>query len=300
MTTDILLVNPVFLSQNETEKAVMTPYFPLGLLYLAGFLRERGFSVEVFDGTFTDGIDNFAAILAESHPRVVGITAVQPNRETALNLAEIAHDAGATVILGGPDATSNPEVYLLNRAVDLIVHHEGELTLVELLGTLLGRESYQPKIKTIEGIAFRDDRGEVVINPRRPYILNLDELPLPARDLIDMENYMDVWREHHGYTSMTISVARGCPYGCKWCESAVHGQDFRLRSPESVVAEVKSLMEIYEIDRLRVVDDVDGIDRQWIEEWAKVAEAEEAVVLFEPLYESKRLDVPLLDIRDSL
>jgi radical SAM superfamily enzyme YgiQ (UPF0313 family) len=230
----------------------------------------------------------------------VGITAVQPNRETALNLAEIAHDAGATVILGGPEATSNPEVYLLNRAVDLIVHHEGELTLVELLGTLLGRESYQPKIKTIEGIAFRDDRGEVVINPRRPYILNLDELPLPARDLIDMENYMDVWREHHGYTSMTISVARGCPYGCNWCEGAVHGQDFRLRSPESVVAEVKSLMEIYEIDRLRVVDDVDGIDRQWIEEWAKVAEAEEAVVLFEPLYESKRLDVPLLDIRDSL
>ena len=59
-------------------------------------------------------------------------------------------------------------------------------------------------------------------------------------------------------------------------------------------------MEIYEIDRLRVVDDVDGIDRQWIEEWARVAETEEAVVLFEPLYESKRLDVPLLDIRDSL
>ena len=119
-------------------------------------MRERGFSVEIFDGTFSDGIDDFAAKLAESCPRVVGITAVQPNRETALNLAEIAHNAGATVILGGPDPTSNPEVYLQNHVVDIIVHHEGELTLVELLGTLLVRESYQPKIKTIEGIAYRD------------------------------------------------------------------------------------------------------------------------------------------------
>jgi anaerobic magnesium-protoporphyrin IX monomethyl ester cyclase len=300
MRCDILLVNPVFLNQNKTEKALMTPYFPLGLLYLAGFLRERGFSVEIFDGTFSGGIQDFAAKLGESSPRVVGVTAVKPNRETALNLAEMAHNAGATVILGGPDPTSNPEVYLLNPVVDLIVHHEGELTLVELLGILLEQESYQSKIKTMEGIAYLDELGEVVVNPRRPYILNLDELPLPARDLINMKNYLDVWREHHGYTSVTISVARGCPYGCKWCESAVHGQDFRLRSPESVVAEVKSLMEIYEIDRLRVVDDVDGIDRQWIEEWARVAETEEAVVLFEPLYESKRLDVPLLDIRDSL
>ena len=300
MRPDILLVNPVFLSQNETEKALMTPYFPLGLLYLAGFLRERGFCVEVFDGTFSGGIQDFAAKLAESSPRVVGVTAVKPNRETAINLAEMAHNTGATVILGGPDPTSNPEVYLLNPVVDLIVHHEGELTLVELLDILLEQERYQPKIKTMEGIAYLDELGEVVVNPRRPYILNLDELPLPARDLINMKNYLDVWREHHGYTSVTISVARGCPYGCKWCESAVHGQDFRLRSPESVVAEVKSLMEIYEIDRLRVVDDVDGIDRQWIEEWARVAETEEAVVLFEPLYESKRLDVPLLDIRDSL
>jgi len=61
MRPDILLVNPVFLSQNETEKALMTPYFPLGLLYLAGFLRERGFCVEVFDGTFSGGIQDFAS-----------------------------------------------------------------------------------------------------------------------------------------------------------------------------------------------------------------------------------------------
>jgi radical SAM superfamily enzyme YgiQ (UPF0313 family) len=300
MTTDILLVNPVFLNQNEAEKELMTPYFPLGLLYLAGFLRERDFSVQIFDGTFSDGLGDFASALEKSKPRVVGITAVQPNRETALILGSMAHTSGATVILGGPDPTSNPEVYLMEPAVDLVVHHEGELTLVELLNARLERENVQPEIQTIEGIAYRDEHGEVVLNPRRPYILNLDELPMPARDLIDMDNYLDVWQEYHGYTSLTISVARGCPYGCKWCKDAVHGQDFRTRSPESVVAEVKTLMDAYDIDRLRVVDDVDGIDRQWIEDWAKAAETEDAVLLFEPLYESKRQDVPMLDIRDSL
>lgn len=300
MTTDILLVNPVFLNQNEAEKELMTPYFPLGLLYLAGFLRERDFSVEIFDGTFSSRVADFVAALEKSSPRVVGITAVQPNRETALTLAGMAHTSGATVILGGPDPTSNPRVYLRDAAVDLVVHHEGELTLVELLSTLLERESVQPEIKAIEGIAYLDEYSEVVLNPRRPYILNLDELPLPARDLIDMDNYLDVWREYQGYTSVTISVARGCPYGCKWCEDAVHGQEFRTRSPESVVSEVKALMDTYDIDRLRVVDDIDGIDHQWIEDWAKAAEIEEAVLLFEPLYESKRQDVPMLDIRDSL
>jgi radical SAM superfamily enzyme YgiQ (UPF0313 family) len=212
----------------------------------------------------------------------------------------MAHDYGATVILGGPDPTSNPEFYLNDSSVDLVVHHEGELTLVELLGTMLERENEQLNIQNIEGIAYRDELGAVVLNPRRSYILNLDELPLPARDLINMDNYLDVWREYNGYTSVTISVARGCPYGCKWCQDAVHGQDFRLRSPESVVAEVKALMDAYDVDRLRVVDDVDGIDRQWIEDWANAAEAEGAVLLFEPLYESKRQDVPMLDIRDSL
>ncbi|MCK5429774.1 MAG: hypothetical protein KAI94_09915, partial [Anaerolineales bacterium] len=133
-----------------------------------------------------------------------------------------------------------------------------------------------------------------------PYILNLDELPLPARDLIDMEKYLEIWREQNGYASLSISVARGCPYGCEWCQDAVHGQELRLRSPESVAAEVKTLKQTYNIDRLRVVDDVDGIEREWIEAWNEVAVSEDAIVPFEALYEVQRKDVPMLDIRDSL
>ncbi len=291
---DILLVNPVFLSHNEAERELMNPYFPLGLLYLAAFIREQGFSVEIFDGTFQDGLDEFEKSLKRLAPRLVGITAVKPNREMALAVAEKAHAFGAQVILGGPDPTYTPETYLASPHVDIVVHHEGELTLLELL------RNGNKEISHIEGIAYRGRDDAVAINPRRDFILNLDELPLPARDLIDMDQYLDVWREHNGYASLTISVARGCPFGCEWCQDAVHGPDLRQRSPESVVAEVKSLMEFYDIDRLRVVDDVDGLDREWIVEWAQIAENEGAVVPFEALNDLERQDVPMLDVRDSL
>jgi radical SAM superfamily enzyme YgiQ (UPF0313 family) len=150
------------------------------------------------------------------------------------------------------------------------------------------------------GIAYRDESGNVQVNPRRDYLLNLDDLPHPARDMVDMDRYLQVWREQNGYASLSISVSRGCPYGCEWCAEAVHGQDFRIRSVESVVAEVKSLMQRYDLDRLRLVDDVDGIEEVWITDWADAARDEQAVVPFEALYEVERLDVPMLDIRDSL
>lgn len=300
MPIDILLVNPIFLSENEAERELMSPYFPLGLLYLGAFLQERGFRPEIFDGTFATGIEEFTATLDRYNPKMVGITALQPNREIALTLAGIAHERGAFVIMGGPDPTFSPETYLSNPAVDIVVHHEGELTLVELLDAIKVNGLKNQDFSNIPGIAYRDIYGDVAVNPRRPYILNLDELPLPARDLIDMEKYLEIWREQNGYASLSISVARGCPYGCEWCQDAVHGQELRLRSPESVAAEVKTLKQTYNIDRLRVVDDVDGIEREWIEAWNEVAVSEDAIVPFEALYEVQRKDIPMLDIRDSL
>jgi radical SAM superfamily enzyme YgiQ (UPF0313 family) len=300
LSIDILLVNPVFLSENEAEKELMSPYFPLGLLYLGAFLRERGFKVEIFDGTFLDGNQDFVKALRKHDPKTVGITAVKPNGDKVLELAKIAKKAGSFVIVGGPDPTYTPEAYLKDHSVDLVVHHEGELTLAEVLEVIKGEDQLIFALGDMPGIAFCDELGNIVVNPRREYLLNLDELPHPARDMVDMDKYLQVWREQNGYASLSISVSRGCPYGCDWCAEAVHGQDFRIRSVESVVAEVKSLMERYDLDRLRLVDDVDGIDVIWITDWAETAQDEQAVVPFEALYEVERQDIPMLDIRDSL
>ena len=296
----ILLVHPLFLSLNPEEQALQSPYFPLGLLYLAGYVRAQGHEVAVFDGTFEEDVSAFTARLAAEKPDLVGISAVLPLREMALALAEDAKSAGTLTILGGPDPTKDPAYYLRFPQVDMVVHHEGEQTLDALL-RLIDAGPLTPALLALEpGIAFRDDAGAPVVNQPRPPVENLDELPLPARDLIDMDRYLDTWREENGYSSLTISTSRGCPYGCDWCRDSVHGQAFRQRSPESVAAEMKQLKETYAIDRLRVVDDVDGIEREWVEGWAEAAAAADAAIPFEALYDLERQDLPMLDVRDTL
>jgi len=296
----ILLCHPLFLSQNPEEQALKSPYFPLGLLYLAGYLREQGHVVAVFDGTFTEGPPAFTRRLAEEQPDVVGIAALLPSKEMALNLAALAQQSGVTVIMGGPDPTRDPRAYLAHPQVDLVVHHEGEQTLTALLDLVDRDELSANRLQKEPGVAYRTGSGEVVVNQPRPPIQNLDTLPLPARDLIDMDRYLDVWREENGYASLTISTSRGCPYGCEWCQAAVHGPELRQRSAESVAAEVKLLRDTYQIDRLRLVDDVDGLSREWLEDWAAAAEAQAAVVPFEALNDLQRQDIPMLDVRDTL
>jgi radical SAM superfamily enzyme YgiQ (UPF0313 family) len=297
---NVLLCNPLFLNQSAEERAAGSPYFPLGLLYLAAYIRERGHQVSVFDGTFAAGEADFVEALQEIRPDVVGITALMPTKEAALRLAQLAKATGTTVIVGGPDPTYDPKAYLEHPQVDIVVHHEGEITLVVLLDLLAKGQLTADSLTNEPGVAFRDEDGRSIVNRPRPYIEDLDSLPFPARDLIDMERYLDTWREQNGYSSVTLTTARGCPYGCEWCSEAVYGREFRQRSPENVVAELKQLKAAYEIDRLRVVDDVDGIDRDWLEEWARTAEAQEAVIPFEALNDLQRQDVPMLDVRDSL
>ncbi len=296
----ILLCNPLFLSQNEAEQKAKSPYFPMGLLYLASYLRENGHAVAMFDGTFQPDAASFVETLHTEQPDIVGLTLVLPNQDSALHLATLAHDFGAVVIMGGPDATRSPQTYLAHPQVDLIVHHEGEETLLRLL-TLFEQSQLAPGTFESElGIAYRDTQGHPVLNPPRPYIENLDDLPTPARDLVDMDKYLETWRDENGYASMTISTTRGCPYGCEWCQDAVHGGQLRQRSPASVAAEVKQLKETFQIDRLRVIDDVDGLSREWLAEWAEEAKKQDAVVPFEALNDLARQDIPMLDVRDTL
>ncbi|HEX9926797.1 MAG TPA: cobalamin-dependent protein [Anaerolineae bacterium] len=296
----ILLCNPLFLSQSPEEQALKSPYFPLGLLYLAGYLRERNHTVALFDGTFEAGESAFEQALRREQPELVGLTALLPTKASALNLAHLAHDFGAIVILGGPDPTRDPKAYLAEPQVDLVVHHEGEATLAALLD-LFDDNRFTPEALDSElGLAYKDSTGQLIVNPPRPVIENLDDLPLPARDLIDMNKYLETWRKENGYASLSLATTRGCPYGCDWCQDAVHGAGFRQRSPESVAAEMKLLKESYDIDRLRLVDDVDGIERDWLEALATAAEAGEAVIPFEALNDLERQDIPMLDVRDSL
>lgn len=295
----LVLAHPLFLAHNANEQAASSPYFPLGLLYLAAYVREQGHEISIFDGTFEADESAFQAHLDEHQPDVVGISAVITNRETALRLAAMAANANAVVVFGGPDPTLEPAWYLGDANVDIVVHHEGEQTIARLLELHDNAALVSASLDDEPGIAYRRD-GAVRINHPRPPLDNLDDLPLPARDLIDMDRYLHQWEQDSGYTSITVATTRGCPYGCEWCRDAVHGEGFRQRSPESVAAEMKELKDRYGVESIRMVDDVDGIDRAWIDAWATAVDQLDAVVPFEALNRLSRTDLPLLEVRDSL
>lgn len=295
----LLLAHPLFLAKSHAEQQASSPYFPLGLLYLAGYVRQEGHEVEIFDGTFCEDEQAFVDVVERFRPDMVGISALQPTRADALLLAGLAAERGPVVVLGGPDPTLAPADYLAAPAVDIVVHHEGEQTITRLLDLVDDDKLSPGQLADEPGVAFLSG-DELRINEPRTPIENLDELPLPARDLIDMDRYLEVWEADNGYSSLTIATSRGCPFGCEWCREAVHGDGFRQRSPESVANEVRELNETYDITRLRFVDDVDGIDRAWFEDWERASSLNGSSLPFEPLNKSSRADLPLLDVQDSL
>lgn len=283
----LVLVNPLTLRDDPTERRLLTPYFPLGLLYLAAVVRRAGFEVAVFDGMFADEA-RFRETLLRERPPVVGITALATVRQAALRLAAIARAAGATVVMGGADPTARPEAYLRHRVaghsvVDLVVVGEGEQTLLELLPKLLDDREAAARPNGVAGLAYLDESGMLVRTAPRPRLADLDALPPPARDLVDLEPYRRTWRESHGHFSLSIIASRGCPYACSWCQKSVFGQVFRPRSPRAVAEEMRHLKEAYRPDHVRIVDDVMGIDRAWVRDWRDAVLALDAAVPFECL-----------------
>jgi radical SAM superfamily enzyme YgiQ (UPF0313 family) len=243
--------------------------------------------------------DDFVAALETERPGVVGISALATVRGMALRLAELAHHQGAAVVLGGADPTGRPESYLLHQAggrwpVDVVVVGEGEQTLLDLLPLFRHGRPPAEALAQVPGLAYRGAAREVVRTAPRAPRQDLDALPLPARDLLDMERYRQAWRERHGYFSLSLIATRGCPYACSWCQKSVFGRSFRPRSPEAVAGEMREIKERYRPDRLRIVDDVMGIDREWVRAWHDAVLDHGAVIPFECLSRVDLVDEELV------
>jgi radical SAM superfamily enzyme YgiQ (UPF0313 family) len=286
--SDLMLVNPLFLHSDPVESRLMTPYFPLGLLYLAATVREVGYDVTIFDAMFAADDDDFLSTLEQEQPTVVGFGVLTTVRDAALRLASLAKTWGATVIVGGADPTARPDLYLKHRSdgafpIDVVVVGEGEETILEILPHLLKGEEPAATLTSVPGVAYRDQASQVVQTPRRPLIEDVDRLPLPARDLLDVERYREAWHSAHDHFSLSIIATRGCPYGCSWCQKSVFGRSFRPRSPQSVADEMALIKEQHHPDQIRIVDDVMGIDKDWVRAWHDALLEGDSVIPFECL-----------------
>jgi len=257
---NILLTHGYFLSEDEKERQIMKPYPPLGLLYLSAYLKARGHAVEVYDSTFGTKSELLQKI-RRSPGGLLGIYTNLITRRSVLEIISAARQADWSVILGGPESANYGAQYL-DAGADVIVVGEGEGTLAELIPALA---SVGPRrLHGVRGIIFKNDAGELTATAERSKINDLDGLPLPDREAIDHQKYLDVWRQHHGASSINLITARGCPYRCTWCSHAVYGYSHRRRSPANVADEVAWIIDRYAPDQLWYADDVFTISHPWL------------------------------------
>lgn len=267
----------------------MQPYPPLGTMYAASYMRELGYEVALFDAMLADSEEAWSQALDREQPRFAIIYEDNFNylskmcllrmRAAAFTMIEMAIQRDCTVIVCGSDATDNTNAYL-QRGADFVLIGEGEHTLAELLNNLSGNTD--TPLEAILGLAYSDGDRHIV-TPPRPDIKDLDALPFPAWDMIDTERYRDIWLDRHGYYSMNMVTTRGCPFHCNWCAKPIWGQRYNARSPENVVAEMKWIKETFKPDHIWFADDIMGLQPNWIEDFAKLVESNNAKIPFKCL-----------------
>jgi radical SAM superfamily enzyme YgiQ (UPF0313 family) len=282
---DVLLTHSYNLARDAKQFRKMQPYPPLGTLYAATALRSAGISVAVFDTMFAEPVSGFRIALEEHHPKIVVIYEDDFNfvtkmclthmRELANELATIARSAGITVIAHGSDATDHPRDYLDN-GVEFILNGEAEQSLIDLCNALLQSRPLQ----AIPGLVCYSAANGSLTCQAAPSNPAWATLPRPARELIDLEPYRRAWVEAHGYFSTNVVSSRGCPYHCNWCAKPISGNRFQLRSPVEVAAEIHDLKTRFGVEHIWFGDDVFGLDRHWVQEFAEAVESHGEVVPF--------------------
>jgi anaerobic magnesium-protoporphyrin IX monomethyl ester cyclase len=265
------------------------PYPPLATITAAGHLRARGHEVALFDPMLDDDVSGFSAALARVRPTLVVIyddvfnwftkMCLGRMREAALAMTRQARAAGARVVVSGHDAADAPDVYL-SAGADYVIVGEGELTLGELAARLdAAPADAAPNVDDIPGLVFRQ-RGMQRKTGPRALLKDLDELPLPAWDLVDVDRYRAFWTRRHGYFSLNVVTTRGCPYLCNWCAKPVYGNTYHTRTPENVIAEIRLLRERYAPDHLWFCDDIFGLKARWLLPFAEKIAAQNLTTPF--------------------
>lgn len=250
----VLLIKP---RRNEEQPTLMPP---LGCMYLAGYLR-RNADVEVRIIDMTADFLPYSRLGGEIQgfkPDLLGISALTYESKGMDRVAAIAKSVRVDlpVVVGGPHPSAYTERVMANPHIDYAVVGEGELTLDDLVRTLRSGGD----VSAIDGLAFRRN-GAVRVNPRQRYIEDLDTLPFPAWDLIPLKVYKKFIRMSRCGTDdyMVLFTTRSCPYHCLYCHQ-VFGKGFRTRSPENVLAEMRTLYDRYGIRHFEIIDDIFNLD----------------------------------------
>lgn len=282
----VLLTHSYHLPYDSKQLRKMQPYTPIGTLYAATALREKGLSVAVFDSMLEEPSRKFAAMLEQHHPKIVAVYEDDFNflskmcltrmREVAWEMANAAHAMGAIVIAHGSDSTDNPVLFLKN-GFDYVLCGEAEETLVQLCASIL----HADEIPEIDGMV-RLGKDDLPIQSPQRLSRNpaWSQLSLPSRDLIDLEPYRAAWIKAHGYFSTNMVSSRGCPFHCNWCAKPISGNKFHVR-PAAAVAEEMNLLKVRAgVQHIWFGDDIFALNQHWVQQFAEEVTKRDAAIPF--------------------
>jgi len=277
----ILLAHSNHVYSDPKQNAKMQPYPPLQTILAAAVLRENGIPVSLFDSALrNDPLEEFRTDVALQKPRMVVVCeddfnflskmCLARNRELAFSMARIARHAGIFAVAHGSDASDHAVEYL-NAGFGAVLIGEVEAALLEVAsGT---------DFAEIPGLAYVRDNC-VRFNPRAPVRQDLDSLPMPAWDLVDIETYRAAWKAAHGYFSLNMASSRGCPFRCNWCAKPIYGDRYHARSPQAVATEMRFLKETFAPDHIWFADDIFALSPRWATDFALAVEKRRAQMPF--------------------
>ena len=231
-----------------------------GTMILGAVARELGWDVRALDTYLVD--DDEAAVreaIRSFAPHVIGLSALTAESRAMHRLARTARDAAphAVLLVGGPHPSAEPEKSAADPAVDAAVIGEGERTLVDILTRVANHQPW----KHVPGLAVRSESGEVHLTAPRPYIEDLDELPMPAWDLTDIDAYAT--RRGMSLAGLRryipITTSRGCPYRCTYCHD-IQGKRFRSHSPAYVLRMIDDVRLKHGVHHFDITDDIFNFD----------------------------------------
>ena len=275
----LLFTHSYFLRFDPKQWETGLPYAPLGTLYAASLLRQQGYEVSLHDVMFANSAEDIIPAIEKLRPDILVLyddgfnyltkMCLTNMREAAFTMCKLAKERGCKVIVSSSDSTDHYEKYI-EEGADFILLGEAELTLLELVNAL---QENKKDISVIPGIAFKQ-MDCVIKTARRNVLKDLDSLPLPAWDLVDIHTYRQSWLDHAGYFSMNMGTTRGCPFKCNWCAKPIYGNRYNSRSPQNVIKELKMLKEKFQFDHIWFCDDIFGLKPGWVNEFADLVEKE--------------------------
>jgi radical SAM superfamily enzyme YgiQ (UPF0313 family) len=256
--SDIVLIYPAMTGGRNPHGSVL----PLCFAWMAAVLEQNGLSVRVLDLQVEDA--DLIQVLREENPQCVGVSGTTQSRFNSFKIIEAVKsiDRDIVTLYGGPHATPAAEDTLQHiRSIDAVVRNEGELTVLEIMSAL--KKHRRIDFAPVAGVSFYKD-GRVVHNPARPFIRDLDQLPLPAWHLFRMESYRQTM-EFLDVPGHAIVTSRGCPFQCSFCSARLlWGRRYAARSAQNVADEVQHLAERYGIQGFKIFDSTFTVNRRHV------------------------------------